>query len=120
MGAAKRIPVINPAAPSVCQLPGLGPTNFDISTAHRAPSEGPTEDAGCTAPLVGRDCHWLRPTQPGRQIPDRQCNADRGTDRAEPFCRRRVVRLHALRADRKSTRLNSSHVSISYAVFCLK
>src|SRR5699024_12685562 len=25
-----------------------------------------------------------------------------------------------LKADRKSTRLNSSHVSISYAVFCLK
>src|SRR5699024_12825720 len=29
----------------------------------------------------------------------------------------RVVRPHE---DRKSTRLNSSHVSISYAVFCLK
>src|SRR6266704_3631520 len=27
---------------------------------------------------------------------------------------------HALAGDRKSTRLNSSHVSISYAVFCLK
>src|SRR5438067_10539091 len=27
---------------------------------------------------------------------------------------------HALAVDRKSTRLNSSHVSISYAVFCLK
>src|SRR5690349_21911386 len=26
----------------------------------------------------------------------------------------------AVRADRKSTRLNSSHVEISYAVFCLK
>src|SRR5207249_10523355 len=26
----------------------------------------------------------------------------------------------ALQQDRKSTRLNSSHVSISYAVFCLK
>src|SRR5437660_9775304 len=26
----------------------------------------------------------------------------------------------ALRQDRKSTRLNSSHVAISYAVFCLK
>src|SRR5699024_11901670 len=26
----------------------------------------------------------------------------------------------ALKSDRKSTRLNSSHVSISYAVFCLK
>src|SRR5207249_6746318 len=28
--------------------------------------------------------------------------------------------LKHLHADRKSTRLNSSHVSISYAVFCLK
>src|SRR5207249_6326389 len=28
-------------------------------------------------------------------------------------------RFYALRGDRKSTRLNSSHVSISYAVFCL-
>src|SRR5699024_11239252 len=27
---------------------------------------------------------------------------------------------HAIGLDRKSTRLNSSHVSISYAVFCLK
>src|SRR2546421_93427 len=27
---------------------------------------------------------------------------------------------HRLRADRKSTRLNSSHDQISYAVFCLK
>src|SRR5699024_12305749 len=27
---------------------------------------------------------------------------------------------YASRVDRKSTRLNSSHVSISYAVFCLK
>src|SRR5437773_7825847 len=26
----------------------------------------------------------------------------------------------ALRIDRKSTRLNSSHITISYAVFCLK
>src|SRR5438309_4085371 len=31
----------------------------------------------------------------------------------------RAVRRH-LRRDRKSTRLNSSHSSISYAVFCLK
>src|SRR5688572_32216972 len=28
--------------------------------------------------------------------------------------------LHRSRADRKSTRLNSSHSQISYAVFCLK
>src|SRR3989442_11435273 len=30
------------------------------------------------------------------------------------------VLAESLRADRKSTRLNSSHVRISYAVFCLK
>src|SRR5207249_10438741 len=47
---------------------------------------------------------------------------------ALPVRPRRPRRLGVLRAalrlpedrDRKSTRLNSSHVSISYAVFCLK
>src|SRR2546430_9994053 len=51
---------------------------------------------------------------------------------ALPICRRRIHRLragtastrHRLRPclcqDRKSTRLNSSHSQISYAVFCLK
>src|SRR5256885_9786264 len=33
-------------------------------------------------------------------------------------CNRRI--LEAEREDRKSTRLNSSHLVISYAVFCLK
>src|SRR5207249_9949563 len=44
---------------------------------------------------------------------------DGGRRRSE---RRRALALHTveLRLDRKSTRLNSSHVSISYAVFCLK
>src|SRR5690349_24231495 len=41
--------------------------------------------------------------------------------RQDPQCRAGAVRPHAgLRPDRKSTRLNSSHVEISYAVFCLK
>src|SRR5207253_4412882 len=31
-----------------------------------------------------------------------------------------VARSRAITIDRKSTRLNSSHVAISYAVFCLK
>src|SRR2546422_6878404 len=35
-----------------------------------------------------------------------------------PQCRRRGVHLRLV--DRKSTRLNSSHGYISYAVFCLK
>src|SRR5690625_6438172 len=30
------------------------------------------------------------------------------------------LKLYVKRVDRKSTRLNSSHVAISYAVFCLK
>src|SRR5439155_19415277 len=37
--------------------------------------------------------------------------------------RRNLIDLtttHGLHGDRKSTRLNSSHVAISYAVFCLK
>src|SRR2546427_7169230 len=34
--------------------------------------------------------------------------------------RRVTVPLRGMRADRKSTRLNSSHSQISYAVFCLK
>src|SRR3712207_7753221 len=33
---------------------------------------------------------------------------------------RYLVAKHLLRQDRKSTRLNSSHANISYAVFCLK
>src|SRR6266571_7927705 len=33
---------------------------------------------------------------------------------------RRTAPLPAAARDRKSTRLNSSHMSISYAVFCLK
>src|SRR5690625_5929087 len=39
-------------------------------------------------------------------------------DGVEPARRGAVLRLRS--QDRKSTRLNSSHVAISYAVFCLK
>src|SRR5436853_5463354 len=39
----------------------------------------------------------------------------RGDDRADD-----VARRHRDGQDRKSTRLNSSHLGISYAVFCLK
>src|SRR3712207_7896502 len=46
---------------------------------------------------------------------------DVAADRADDLARRvgRVVEVGADR-DRKSTRLNSSHANISYAVFCLK
>src|SRR6266566_7653132 len=44
--------------------------------------------------------------------------AGRVTDREFPTWIRRIRELKD--ADRKSTRLNSSHLVISYAVFCLK
>src|SRR5690625_6355963 len=40
--------------------------------------------------------------------------------RAEQIARSREAVRAVLDGDRKSTRLNSSHVAISYAVFCLK
>src|SRR3712207_8178205 len=58
----------------------------------------------CFAALWSRACHhgsWLRPSmaQKAEASPDHRS---------------------ALLGDRKSTRLNSSHANISYAVFCLK
>src|SRR5437868_15502305 len=46
--------------------------------------------------------------------------ADRGVVRDAPAPPRRIRDQPGVSRDRKSTRLNSSHVSISYAVFCLK
>src|SRR5438477_6097795 len=39
---------------------------------------------------------------------------------ADPFDGLHQIARGLVQADRKSTRLNSSHMSISYAVFCLK
>src|SRR2546430_7419270 len=41
-------------------------------------------------------------------------------DRARMFGQEQMVLIGARILDRKSTRLNSSHSQISYAVFCLK
>src|SRR5699024_10458126 len=43
-----------------------------------------------------------------------------GTGLCVAISANKVPGVRAVTADRKSTRLNSSHVSISYAVFCLK
>src|SRR5207253_11252436 len=67
-----------------------------------------------------RSSDLLRRAKPGRRdrergygarAPRHDLRGDHGPPRETP---RRV------RRDRKSTRLNSSHVAISYAVFCLK
>src|SRR5438874_9510640 len=43
-----------------------------------------------------------------------------GGGQAGPVVGAELAGAQPLRLDRKSTRLNSSHVEISYAVFCLK
>src|SRR5690606_41874126 len=49
----------------------------------------------------------------------RTCSPPEG-DSTWPGVRRQLQISHLAAGDRKSTRLNSSHVKISYAVFCLK
>src|SRR5439155_21919494 len=61
------------------------------------------------------------PLRPRRLPAARAAPADARADaqRGDPDAGRAVRRARAAQ-DRKSTRLNSSHVAISYAVFCLK
>src|SRR6266498_2501586 len=69
---------------------------------------------------------WADPAPPPTARPRRsrlgrgaECRATRPAVGAARL-RRSPDRHRRLRRDRKSTRLNSSHVRISYAVFCLK
>src|SRR5690242_21615443 len=63
---------------------------------------------------------WLRAgaqlVSPARLLDGKACAAAVRADVAAEVARLRRLGC----ADRKSTRLNSSHMSISYAVFCLK
>src|SRR3712207_7441614 len=49
----------------------------------------------------------------------RRTRSERGT-RREACCTPQAAATPIVTRDRKSTRLNSSHANISYAVFCLK
>src|SRR5689334_23502341 len=55
---------------------------------------------------------WRRPRSDDRRV--------EGTGAVGPLYRLSRAIVRRCPADRKSTRLNSSHSSISYAVFCLK
>src|SRR5205807_7636099 len=69
---------------------------------------------GSTGAVLGRSLTGLR------DVVDRtlsEVRLEAGTQRRE---RLPVITLLDEIADRKSTRLNSSHLVISYAVFCLK
>src|SRR5690606_41818404 len=75
--------------------------------ARRGPPRPRGTGLGHAAPAAGR----------GRGGPVHRPPGPREPLRLRPV--RRLLALHH-EADRKSTRLNSSHVKISYAVFCLK
>src|SRR2546427_8104207 len=54
------------------------------------------------------------------QLPQRFLQQGTRAQREGPTATHVQIGQHPARADRKSTRLNSSHSQISYAVFCLK
>src|SRR5688572_32386433 len=73
-----------------------------------------------TTEIYTLSLHDALPISPPRRPSDRRAARDvlpRGR-REQPL--RRDDGRERLRQDRKSTRLNSSHSQISYAVFCLK
>src|SRR5699024_11642236 len=76
---------------------GLEPMG-DADVSRRRRRRSPTAD------VLVRHPPDRRRTQPSLEVPSAHLLRD----------------LHEIGRDRKSTRLNSSHVSISYAVFCLK
>src|SRR3712207_7300190 len=68
----------------------------------------------------GRACGGGLAHRAERDRADRREAADREAGALEEAAAVESAGGEAGRADRKSTRLNSSHANISYAVFCLK
>src|SRR5690606_40421435 len=76
--------------------------------------------------------HWrskppLRPRRPARAVPQSRYQLHSNVRHPQMGSLADALSMPSLRTpvrqllkDRKSTRLNSSHVKISYAVFCLK
>src|SRR3989338_2322157 len=74
--------------------------------------------------LQGQTCNEKNPTRQNflcvRSVPELRLRAMGSTEREEMPGLYFPSRGQRQKEDRKSTRLNSSHSSISYAVFCLK
>src|SRR5205807_8008861 len=84
----------------------------------------PIWPAGCKAPRAPvRGTSRSRPANSAAAARGRRSQWPRGGPPLPPLTLSRLgppPRSPAAAADRKSTRLNSSHLVISYAVFCLK
>src|SRR5690242_21030184 len=81
-------------------------TLFPYTTLFRSLRECDADDSGIAS---SRPARWI-----GNEPPDGKPTHYKETNLCTPALGDRE------RTDRKSTRLNSSHMSISYAVFCLK
>src|SRR5207249_10167776 len=93
----------------------LAPRRDRVRTAPaRLPPRYPEEGAA-----AGEE---VRPERPGTRGRAARGGSARLREAENEVARRAARQARGRRAqgDRKSTRLNSSHVSISYAVFCLK
>src|SRR3989442_7608399 len=91
-------------------------TLFPYTTLFRSVSDvHETADGICRRSRLRDD----RPVHAGRCRPVLRGTEARAAHKGDPP-RRELVDHHVTATDRKSTRLNSSHVRISYAVFCLK
>src|SRR5438067_9860025 len=89
-------------------------TLFPYTTLFRSDEAARAGDETSTSPALGASIGSLH--DPG--LPSVQVLPATGRPTANTVSPRSCVGPVA--KDRKSTRLNSSHVSISYAVFCLK
>src|SRR5690606_20520900 len=98
--------------PHLAEVPGVAEELLgdDRRPQQQAEAERPQAPPAQFAPLGGHGPPSAAPAAHGehRQAADHE------------DCRGRHDREVLLGGDRKSTRLNSSHVKISYAVFCLK
>src|SRR3712207_7064224 len=84
-------------------------TLFPYTTLFRSPDPLATRRRGRSRP-VGARLGTLEPSGVGTEVPGARSAGVSG----------QALQRRGEAGDRKSTRLNSSHANISYAVFCLK
>src|SRR5699024_12600393 len=106
----RRQPCSPSRSPAPLPLHGAATTAIYTLSLHDAlPILGHVDEGDAGLLLQGTQLEPHVLAQPGIQVGQRLVQQQHGRFGDKPGC-----------PDRKSTRLNSSHVSISYAVFCLK
>src|SRR5690606_40537049 len=101
---------------TICLMPGRPPTStrFPYTTLFRSPPHGVSEIFAAAPPELTRSISLQNTLQLVRIVVE---VVEAYSDQLAAPGGERDLREAV---DRKSTRLNSSHVKISYAVFCLK